>query len=492
MVESIQYFSEVSIKVFEELQKKFYQDPSDIASYILGLTEELHNLGVRMIKESLEEMDQMINESAYRKCRWNVERHTKKKLVTSLGEVDFTKTLFRSKETGEAQYLIDRLLELESHERMTEDAKAKMLEEAVQTSYRRGGEGCSLGAEVSKQTVKNHLHALKFPETYKKPERKKAVDYLYIDADEDHVALQFRKVKGDLIDLGEGRKDNTQIVKMVYVYESIESDAPKSTRYHLVNPHYFLRVCSDKENEAFWDEIYHYLDAVYDLDKVKKIYLNSDGGGWIKTGKEKINGLVHVLDGFHLEQRLIKLTSHMLDSQEDIRSDMRKLIRKGTKKEFLELAEDLESYLPEGRNHDKYKEHRDYILNNWSAARIRLKRAAGILGSSTEGHVYHALSVRMSTDPMGWSVHGASQMARLREYYMNGGDMLELVRYQKEVLPMAAGAEEEFLSAADILQFENKYKYRRDRIGKYVDSITHSVSDHTRKQAWFKGNLWGL
>jgi len=189
---------------------------------------------------------------------------------------------------------------------------------------------------------------------------------------------------------------------------------------------------------------------------VKKIYLNSDGGGWIKTGKEKINGLVHVLDGFHLEQRLIKLTSHMLDSQEDIRSDMRKLIRKGTKKEFLELAEDLESYLPEGRNHDKYKEHRDYILNNWSAARIRLKRAAGILGSSTEGHVYHALSVRMSTDPMGWSVHGASQMARLREYYMNGGDMLELVRYQKEVLPMAAGAEEEFLSAAAFLLMKRR------------------------------------
>ena len=32
----------------------------------------------------------------------------------------------------------------------------------------------------------------------------------------------------------------------------------------------------------------------------------------------------------------------------------------------------------------------------------------------------------MSSLAMGWIRHGASQMARLREYYHNGGDMLEL------------------------------------------------------------------
>ena len=35
-------------------------------------------------------------------------------------------------------YLLDRIIGLEKHERITEDAQARMLKEAVQTSYRRG------------------------------------------------------------------------------------------------------------------------------------------------------------------------------------------------------------------------------------------------------------------------------------------------------------------------------------------------------------------
>ena len=70
-----------------------------------------------------------------------------------------------------------------------------MLNEAVQTSYRRGGEETSLTTDVKKQTVKNKIHALKFPKNTKKPSEKKKFEYLYIEADEDHTALQFREKK---------------------------------------------------------------------------------------------------------------------------------------------------------------------------------------------------------------------------------------------------------------------------------------------------------
>ena len=42
------------------------------------------------------------------------------------------------------KYLFDRILGLEKHERISEDALARMLKEAVQSSYRRGGEETSL------------------------------------------------------------------------------------------------------------------------------------------------------------------------------------------------------------------------------------------------------------------------------------------------------------------------------------------------------------
>lgn len=46
------------------------------------------------------------------------------------------------------------------------------------------------------------------------------------------------------------------------------------------------------------------MDSHYELDKVKKIYLNSDEGGWIKAGMKHISGIEHVLDGFHLRSIL--------------------------------------------------------------------------------------------------------------------------------------------------------------------------------------------
>lgn len=68
------------------------------------------------------------------------ESHETKQLITSLGTVTFEKTLFTNKETGESEYLLDRIMGLEKHERISDDALVRMLKEAVQTSYRRGGE----------------------------------------------------------------------------------------------------------------------------------------------------------------------------------------------------------------------------------------------------------------------------------------------------------------------------------------------------------------
>ena len=109
------------------------------------------------------------------------------------------------------------------------------------------------------------------------------VDYLYIDADEDHVSLQFHEKKGDLVKLENNRKDNCAIAKLVYIYEGIEKEAPESKRHKLVNPYYFCRGCDGDGNQRFWDEIFTFMDNHYDLEKVKRIYLNEDGGAWIKA-----------------------------------------------------------------------------------------------------------------------------------------------------------------------------------------------------------------
>ena len=80
-------------------------------------------------------------------------------------------------------------------------------------------------------------------------------------------------------------------------------------------------------------------------------------------------------------------------------------------------------------------------------------------------------------------------MAHLRAYHWNGGDMLELVRQQERELTVAAGAENEVLSCESMLQWERQ---RYNKLGKYIESINHSVSAEVKKYAWFNAHIWGL
>ena len=489
MINSIRYFEEECINRFEKLEDDFMKEPQKLAEYVLGLTEELQNLGLRIIQESLEEMNTMLRKSKKRLQHWVVESNETKQLITSLGTVTFKKTLFTNRETGESEYLLDRIMGFEKHERISEDAFAKMLKEAVQTSYRRGGEATSLTTDVKKQTVKNKIHELEFPRNEEKPEKKKEVDYLYIEADEDHASLQFREKRGDLKENENHQKNNCLITKLVYVHEGIEKEAPKSKRHKLVNPYYFCGTGYSEDNSAFWDEVYEYINNHYDLDKVKKIYLNADGGGWIKSGMKRIAGITYVLDEFHLEKYLTKLTSHMKDSREDAANELRTAIRSKTKKDFEEIVDCLEGCLENETGIKRIAEAKEYILSNWTAAKLRLRHQNGVKGSSTEGHVSHILSNRMSSRPMGWSVRGATKMAKLIAYERNGGDMLELVRYQKRNLPKAAGDEYEVLSSVDVIQSE---KNRHGELGKYVESISHSISVQNKKIVYFNSHIWNL
>lgn len=489
MINSIKYFEEECINRFEKLENDFIKEPQKLAEYVLGLTEELHKLGLRMIQESLEEMNRMLRKSQKRLQNWNVESHEKKQLITSLGTVTFEKTLFTNKETGKSEYLLDRIMGLEKHERISEDALARMLKEAVQTSYRRGGEEISLTTDVKKQTVKNKIHGLEFPRNEEKPAKRKKVEYLYIEADEDHASLQFREKKGDLEENENHQKNNCFITKLVYVHEGIEKEAPKSKRHKLINPYYFCGTSYGEENTSFWDEIYEYINNHYEMDKVKKIYLSADGGGWIKAGMKRIAGITYVLDEFHLEKYLTKLTSHMKDSREDAADELRTAIRNKTQKDFEEIVERLEGCLENETGMKRIAEAKEYILSNWMAAKLRLRHQNGVKGSSTEGHVSHVLSSRMSSRPMGWSMKGATKMAKLRAYELNGGDMLELVRYQKRELPKVAGAEYDVLSSTEIIRSE---KNRHGELGKYAESISHSVSLQNKKIVYFNSHIWGL
>ena len=120
---------------------------------------------------------------------------------------------------------------------------------------------------------------------------------------------------------------------------------------------------------------------------------------------------------------------------------------------------------------------------------MRMERGDGVMGSSTEGHVSHVLSSRMSSRPMGWSHKGADSLCRIRIYWMNGGDMLELVHSGKKAGFEEAHKEECCLSAAELLSWEKKHSQAN---GKYVEALRAKVSEQTSVKVYFNTGIAGV
>ena len=365
------------------------------------------------------------------------------------------------------------------HARLSEDAKASLLEEAAQSSYEKasqlsGGEG-----RVSRETVMRHVHRIHVP-SYKKEEGggKRRVNYLYVEADEDHIALQFHKKKGD-IKRWKGHGDNGQIIKLVYVHEGYEESETKRKRLKEVV--YFGGLYSGKENEKLWREVKEYIEGRYDREAIERIYFQSDGGSWMKKGIEMLGGS-YVVDEFHMKKhvkRMIRITGE--EGQEEVM----KYLERGEKKKLKEWAEEKGKGLEE-KKRKRLEESVGYLEKNWKGIRMRIKREEGVMGSSTESHISHVLSARMSSRPMGWSKEGAGKLSELRIYWKNGRKVEELLRAEKEE---ERKEEDRVYSAQDMIKWE---KRSRKRNGKYVEALQATVSRQTGMKMYFQAAITGI
>lgn len=484
MINSIQHFCQNGVKNLEKVMVNYSADMTKIAEMVQGVTKGVVDLGLSIIAEEWENYDELLRTRKDLRPEWYIVRRDETTLLTSLGSVTYHKTLFKNKVTGEHEYLLDRIMGMEKHARMTEDAEAKLLEEAVQTSYRKGGESVSVSGEVvSKETAMNKIHVLNFPRVEPQPE-KKALKYLYIDADEDHVSLQYINEKGDI----KNHRTNTIMPKLIYVYEGISHE---NGRNELINKKHFGGIYEGgKSIEQLWKEVSDYIEASYDTEELIKIYINGDGAAWIKSGQMLLDKAKFVLDRFHMHKYIIGATSHLLDSVEDARSEIYCAIYKKKKHQAEEAFEKILAVTESEAKRKTVEAAKAYILGNWAGIMQWVRDKNEEVRCSAEGHISHVFADRMSSRPLGWSKTGADKMSRLRIYEKNGGSMLELVRFQREKLPMAAGCEEVIYSSNKMFSAERK---NREALGALADIPIYSIPyPQIKKIAALKDHIWGL
>ena len=104
MFNSIQQFETAGIKNLRKAEDEFIRT-RDMANFINAIKEVVLHLGLDVIAETPENYDAAIRKSPKRSEKWSVVRKDPKRLVTSLGTVQYRKTLFINKTTKERSYL---------------------------------------------------------------------------------------------------------------------------------------------------------------------------------------------------------------------------------------------------------------------------------------------------------------------------------------------------------------------------------------------------
>lgn len=480
MYYSIQYFVEYGIPELEKSKKRFMEDPSHLGEHAVRVKQIMLELGCQILSEMLEECNTMLENSIKRRVNWHIKDRTMKQLMTSLGMITYPHTRFQHKDTKETVYLLDRMMGLEAHTRLSPDAKVSLLEEAAQTSYQKAGQQACGMDEVSRETVMRHVRRLNFPSKKEEREEKRRVKRLYVEADEDHIALQFHKKKGD-IKRWKGHGDNGQIIKLVYVHEGYEEGDRK--RRKLKEVVYFGGLYSGKENDKLWKEVKEYIETRYDMEELETIYFQSDGGGWMKKGLEVLGG-TFVLDEFHMKKYIKKLV--LAAGEKEKEGEVLKYVERGERKKLEEWIKEKEEVLDE-KSRKRLEEIMRYIRKNWKGIRRRIKREEGVIGSSTESHISHVLSARMSSRPMGWSREGAEKLSKLRIYWKNGREIGYLIR--GEVEEEKENEERRCFSAQEMLHWERQ---SRKRNGKYIEALQAKVSRQTAMKVYFQKAITGI
>ena len=477
MKNSIQYFTENGIPELEKIKLNFLENPAMFDRCVDKVWKVFLQTACYFICEWLEECNTFLENSLKRRLYWQVKDRGRKSILTPIGSITFTRTRFLNKETGETAYLLDRILGWEPHTRTSDGVKAGMLEAAAQGSYEKAGESACQGEDcVSRETVMRRVHSMKVPPKGQDvASEKRKVKYLYVEADEDHIALQYKEKKGD-IKRYKGHADNGQIVKLVYVHEGYADSGEDKKRKELKNVVYFGGLYRGKDNEKLWKEVKEYIEKQYETEEIEKIYFQSDGGGWMKKGME-ILGAEFVLDEFHIQKyirRMARLSDGSTEEgREETEKKLQEWIEKGNRKKLQEWTAQTCASLTE-KDAKKLMESWNYIKNNWKGVCKRIKKEEGVMGSSTEGHISHVLSARMSSRPMGWCRQGADSLSHIRIYWKNGGDMLELVKRQKKEETEESEEEEKYFSASEILSWEKKHSKTN---GKYIEALQASISN---------------
>lgn len=289
---------QIALDLVEKITKKAFEAKiSDIDTLASDVLADCKTAACEILEAAVAQLNESIRkEKATRKELGLIlkEKNRKRSILTELGTLNLPRDYFFDKTCDRYVFVLDAMLGLQRYERISGNVRTRLVTEATDVSYAKSAQIVT-GGSVSRQSVGNAIRKLTVLE--KEPDwiEKKKVKELHVYADEDHVHLQKPKKEA-------GKKG--KIVPLVSVTEGTESNGRRQKTIcpmHFVDEHF--------DSKALWNTVEGYIQKAYAVDSIEKIYVHADGGGWIRSGLKDFAQTEHVLDGFHLEKYLRRISA---------------------------------------------------------------------------------------------------------------------------------------------------------------------------------------
>lgn len=400
------------------LFNSFVNHLNQILDNNLFLHELEHNLSIstnilnlELLREILEYLDLEYKSSEERKQKYYVQQTRPRTLITSLGIITFNKTYYKSKKKVNGKYLYYSYLEdylgIDKWAKISLACEVNLINNALDNGYSWSGKNTIPNYIISRQTISKKIKSINY-NYFDIPKKKETPKVLYIEADEVHANLQSRN---------KGTKN--KIVPVILTHEGHEEDFVRKKK--LKNTHYI--ASSILKTDKLWEETYKYLDTVYDLNKVDKIFLSSDGGSWITGYDIAFPNIIFVLDKFHYRKAL----NYIFKKEPIITEIADGYLRNRMVDEFKLLVKAQYQLYPDQKK--KMIEKQKYLINHIDGI-INQNHPDYKCPCSMEGHISNKYAKFITSRPHAYSLDGLENITQLLTMKANNIKLTEEIYYK--------------------------------------------------------------
>jgi hypothetical protein len=391
------------------------------------LMRSLMSLALSIIRTGLEKADVALHENKPEDLK--VKSIQKRSLETLMGKVIFRRRRYESQEHEGYIYLLDQSMGLPQNSCVSAALTKKITTLALKTSYRNASDehgyltGSFLSAPTIKACISKSAKKIQSNIDQRKTEidknfeikPTKQVKQLLVEADGVYIHLQRPKNcdKSKTKRIGK----NMNIVKF---YENKEECLDKAGKPQYKTQHTAVYIDMSDTPQEFYDNCYAAKISQYDIYKIEKSYLATDGEIKYKNLKEILPNTakcqtVHILDKWHVIDRLNKLGQEYPKLKKYVK---KYIYQENDTEKAIRLILGVKDSQENTRTDEKWTKELEALAGYLANNKNSINSEYPVLGTmeSTNAHI---IGSRLKNYGGAWSIKGANDMGLCLAAFFN-------------------------------------------------------------------------